>query len=190
MFEQSKRPFLPEGGNEALALGWLRPFISTFPHHPSPITVHLHCTVHHPPQMLRPFIRSPIPLFCRSFAKAAATEIDDMEHGFAMELKKAKAVVGEMYSTPEMQTQPSPEFMEELTTAAMNYNQESQIEDHARNLDLEVRILLKKEAVEAIPTNFEGCRQSFDRFSSPLDRTPATETPPISGFKLFKEESK
>ena len=142
------------------------------------------------PQMLRPFIRSPIPLFCRSFAKAAATEIDDMEHGFAMELKKAKAVVGEMYSTPEMQTQPSPEFMEELTTAAMNYNQESQIEDHARNLDLEVRILLKKEAVEAIPTNFEGCRQSFDRFSSPLDRTPATETPPISGFKLFKEESK
>ena len=145
---------------------------------------------HRPPQMLRPFIRSPIPLFCRSFAKAAATEIDDMEHGFAMELKKAKAVVGEMYSSPELQTQPSPEFMEELTTAAMNYNQESQIEDHARNLDLEVRILLKKEAVEAIPTNFEGCRQSFDRFSSPLDRTPATETPPISGFKLFKEESK
>jgi len=47
--------------------------------------------------------------------------------------------------------------------------------------------LCGKEAIEALPENFQGCRISFDKFTAPLDRTPPTETPPIPGFRLFKE---
>jgi hypothetical protein len=143
--------------------------------------------------MLRSFIPQPLitkSILRRSFAAGRpATEMDDMEHGFALELKKAKAAIAELYAPPELQEEPSSEFMEEMKEAAIKYNKESQKEANIRQLDLKVRILLKKEAMAALPENFDGCLQSFDSFKSPLDRIPPTETPPIPGFQLFKEES-
>ena len=139
-------------------------------------------------------LRTTSSLLRRSFAAKktkndkSATEMDDMEHGFALELKKAKAVAGEFWSPIQEREKPSPEFMEEIRAAAILHNKESQKQQTARLLDLEIKIHLKKEAVAALPTNFEGCRHSFDRFTSPLNRTPATHTPPIAGFKLLKDE--
>ena len=121
--------------------------------------------------------------------QSAAVADDDMEQGFALELKKVKATVGEMYELPRVREEPSPEFMEELTRVGVKYNKESNKEDAALKLDLETKIVLKNEAISALPKNFEGCRLHFDSLTSPLDRTAPTDTPPIPGFKLFKDEA-
>ena len=83
--------------------------------------------------------------------------------------------------------EPSEEFMKEITEAAELYNKKTSQSDKELRLDLQIKIQLKKEAIEALPENFQGCRISFDKFTAPLDRTPPTETPPIPGFRLFKE---
>jgi|TARA_B110000211_G_C13659050_1_gene369364 hypothetical protein len=129
--------------------------------------------------------------FRRTFAKgggATADAMDDMEQGFAGELKKVKGVIAPMYELPKVREEPTSEFMEEMTRAAIIYNRECQKENVAHKLALQMKIQLKKEAVNALPDNFKGCRNRFDRLTAPLDRTPATYTPPIPGFKLFKED--
>ena len=125
----------------------------------------------------------------RSFAKQApATDpMDDMEQGIVAEMKKMKKGSGELYANAVVREEPSEEFMKEITEAAELYNKKTSQSDKEQRLDLQIKIQLKKEAIEALPENFQGCRISFDKFTAPLDRTPPTETPPIPGFRLFKE---
>ena len=116
----------------------------------------------------------------------AAQDADDMEPGFARELKRSKAALAPLYqpakTTPDAVP---PEELEALKVLAAQYANEKAKAVSARKRAVQMQILLKKEALRHLPEEFADCRFHFAKLTAPLARVPATETPPIEDFSLF-----
>lgn len=121
-----------------------------------------------------------------SSRKGKKKKSDDGEavvtEGVAAQVKKCNAAMAMLYAPVERKEDPSDEFKAQMDAAFFKYRDEK-FQAHKRWAgDLQVKMQLKKEALDALPEEYQNARFQYGPFLAPLSRTPATATPPIEGY--------
>ena len=105
----------------------------------------------------------------------------------AKELKKMDKILFHVSRPPVVtpSDQIDADLLERYQAAGKLFSENTMRRNNRHQRSMQTRILLKQEAIAALPAEHKYCQHQIDSLYSPVARVPATETPPIEGFSLY-----